>query len=697
MHILFESVSSILPLKNTSEKALARLGINNLRDLLFYKPSSYIINDISPNLTQLKDGQLIQSEIIIDEVIQSKSRRGPIKITASNETGSLLLVFFNKIPPFIWSKLTKGSRHIIAGKVQLFDHYFQITHPEFILKKSLNTSVLPIYPLTYGLINKQLCGYIRDGINAFELAAKARSAFAHKSEENSEGLYIKELIADIKQIHLLDAKASPVDIELKMSEAISRLAAKELFANQGALVKLKNREKSAHGRSFSIFKELQQQILDKLEFALTEAQNSAISQIEQDQKAAKAMMRLLQGDVGCGKTLVALMTMINVTKSGAQCALMVPTDLLSQQHYNFFAFALADTGIKVGLLTGKTKPKDRKRIRQELEDGSINILIGTHALFQESINFRNLGYIVIDEQHRFGVEQRLDLIKKAITPDVLVMTATPIPRSLTLTMFGDMDVSQIKEKPKNRVPIITTTISASKKVEVIHSLIKRINAKEKIYWICPLIDQTDKALQDEANEDSQAYADVMARYNELLSYYPDQVGFLHGKMKAQEKDDIMQSFKEDAVKILVSTTVIEVGIDIPDSTLIIIENAEKFGLAQLHQLRGRVGRGNLQSYCMLMYNYKRLSALAKRRLEIMKESTDGFYIAEQDLILRGSGEILGTRQSGIPEFYFADLGRDTTILLSANKLATNITASTFIDFQIRLFDRNRTDLTNIVN
>lgn len=685
--ILFQTIKSLFPIKETAEKALSRLGIHNLRDLLFYKPSSYFINDLSPNLSNLKDGQIIQADVIIEEIITPKSRRGPIKICVANETGSLLLVFFNKIPSFIFSNLKIGKKCTIAGKVQLFDHYFQITHPEFIFKQNLVAPVLPVYPLTYGLINKQLCGYARDGIEIFETALKARLVFGNLPD--NEKTYMQELLGDIKKLHLVGATPHAREIEEMLQEATLRLAAKELFANQVSLAQLKRQEKAAPGRKFGLQKELQSKILAKLGFTLTEGQVQVTQEIEQDQASGAAMMRLLQGDVGSGKTLVALLTMLNAVSSSAQTALMAPTDLLSYQHYQFFTKALEDTGISVKLLTGKTTAKDKKAIKEALIDGSVDILIGTHALFQEHINFKDLGYIVIDEQHRFGVEQRLELIKKAKAPDVLVMTATPIPRSITLTMFGDMSVSSLKSKPKNRLPIITTITSLSKKEEVINSLSKKLDLNEQVYWVCPLIDQADKEVNP---EDDVVYADVIERHSELSRYYPGQVGIIHGKMKSAEKDEVMQSFKDGSINILVATTVIEVGIDVPNSSLMIIENAEKFGLAQLHQLRGRVGRSSLQSYCILMYNPKRLSQMARQRLQIMKESSDGFYIAEQDLILRGGGEILGTKQSGEPDFYFADLGRDLKILLNANKLAGSIDISKFIDFQIELFARGRTEL-----
>lgn len=694
-NIFFQPVKSIIPMKETAEKALKRLGIHNLRDLLFCTPYSYNISDNSSDLRNLQTGTLVQAEVTIDSIDLPKLKRLPTKIYTSNETGELVLVFFNKIPPFIFSRLKEGSKCVVSGKVQKFDGFYQINHPEFIFKKELTTPVEPVYHLTYGLINKQLYGYILSGISALESAIKARVSFGNIIDDSSleifnEKQYIQNLLQEIKSLHLVGVKADSMEIESSLDESSRRLTVKELFANQVSLAKLKKAEKQVLGHKFSINFKLQKQILDNLGFVLTSAQENAIEEIQSDQTKEVQMMRLLQGDVGAGKTLVALMTMLNPIKDGFQAALMAPTDLLSVQHFQFFQKALEGTNIKCALLTGKTKLKERRVISASLESGDIDILIGTHALFQESVEFKNLGYVIIDEQHRFGVEQRMELIAKASHPDVLVMTATPIPRSLTLTMFGDMSVSLLKAKPKNRLPIITTITSNTKKDKVIESLNKKIEEGQKIYWVCPLIDKNDKSLED---EDLAIFANVMERYDEIEKSYPGMVGILHGKMKPHEKDKIMQSFKNGEIKILIATTVIEVGIDVPDATLIIIENAEKFGLAQLHQLRGRVGRGVLQSYCMLMYNPKRLSAMSRKRLEIMRNSNDGFYIAEQDLILRGGGEILGTKQSGEPNFFFADLARDIEDLIKVNKLAKAADISEFVDFQTKLFARDREHLT----
>lgn len=701
-NILFQPVKSLIPVKEATAKALLRLGIESVRDLLFYKPYSYKSIAVQPNLTfSLREQEVILTVKILD-VEQPRSRKGPLKFfveSQGEDKATLVLVFFNKIAPFIFARLRVGEKVTIAGKLQYFDSCWQITHPEFILKNNIINTIEPIYHLTYGIINKQLYGYIVDAINAFEVSIKARLNFAASLEESSqlifynEKQYILDLLNLLKQQHLIGVTGDAREIQEVIDRSGKQLAVFELFANQVSLQQIKLEKGKNRGLSFNIFPQQKQQLLQTLGFELTEGQSEVIQEIEADMNSSSQMMRLLQGDVGSGKTLVALLTMLNVALDSYQSCLMVPTDLLSVQHYNFFKNALekSDLGINVALLTGKTSAAERRKIYHGLETGEIKMLIGTHALFQEKITFKNLGYVVIDEQHRFGVEQRLELVKKAEHPDILVMTATPIPRSLTLTMFGDMQSSQIRTKPKNRLPIITSTSSIKRKAEIIQSLQKKLEQDERIYWVCPLIDQNDDLLDGE-EEDKFTYSNVVSTAAEIDQCYPGQVGILHGKIKAAEKDIIMQKFKAGEFKILVATTVIEVGIDVPEASLIIIENAEKFGLAQLHQLRGRVGRGHLQSYCLLVYDNRRLSAIGKKRLEVMKESSDGFFIAEQDLLLRGGGEILGTRQSGDAQFYFADLNNNLTILQDANKLAKKIQINDFIEFQIKLFARNNRDL-----
>ncbi len=630
---------------------------------------------------------MVELEVILDDVLRPSSRRSPLKMQVSNDTGSITLVFFNKIHSFIYSKLRVGQKYTISGKVEIYGENIQIIHPDFIFKKQYSAPIMPIYPLTYGIVNKQLYSYIVDGINVLEQGLKINNFFDYKD-------YFDNLLLDVKKLHYLDVQ----DIPTQNINSLKSLAFRELFANQASLAKFRIKEHKNRGRSFSTNKILQNNILAKLGFTLTEGQLEAVEDINKDQSSSFQMIRLLQGDVGCGKTLVALLTMLNVVSFGAQVALMVPSDLLSMQHYQFFAKTLDSLDIKVALLTGKTTTKQKQKIKSDLINGNINILIGTHALFQENVEFYDLGYVIIDEQHKFGVAQRLELINKASNPDVLVMTATPIPRSLTLTMFGDMDVSQIKTKPSNRLPIITSIVSSDKIDFLAASLDKKLQLGEKIYWVCPLVDNEDSLISDRKNDDAnnvlqngnnnqRKLSNVASRFEYLEQIYPGKVSMIHGKLKGSIKDKIMQEFKDSDKNILVATTVIEVGIDVPKASLIIIEDAQQFGLAQAHQLRGRVGRSNLQSHCILMYNPKRLSNMAKQRLQIMRRSDDGFYIAEQDLLLRGGGEILGTRQSGEPVFFFADIARDSQALVDANKLAKNLNFDDFLDFQINLFSK----------
>jgi ATP-dependent DNA helicase RecG len=698
-NILFGRVEELLSLNSNSTKALHRLGIHNIRDLLFYLPGSHQIKNLSPDLSNLKTGEIIQSEVIIQDITLGKGK-SPTKILAGNSTGRILLVFFNKIPPFIFQKLRIDSKHIICGKVQFFEHFYQINHPEFILRKELEVQFEPVYSLTYGLTNKQLYYYI---CRAFEAC------------DNSHPDAGSTFINDLKTLHLYNFKQDASRIPYLWQKSRKNLARLELIANQASLKLMRKQRGLQKGHQFIVAHTLRQLILSNLNFELTQGQKEVLEEIEKDQLRPLQMMRLLQGDVGSGKTLVALLSIINVVCSANlrnrhpqacsgsksaiheirkpsqddariyQAVLMAPTDLLANQHYQFFKQSLEATGVTIALLTGKTSQKERKALVENLETGEIQILIGTHALFQEKISFKNLAYIVIDEQHKFGVEQRLRLINKALHPDVLVMTATPIPRSLTLTMFGDMEVSNLRTKPKNRLPIITSIISGTKIYDVIQALARKISQGEKVYWVCPLIENVEDG-------NDNALKDAISRFEALETRYKGNVGLLHGKMRQEEKENIMERFKAGDIKILVATTVVEVGVDVTDATLMVIENAEQFGLAQMHQLRGRVGRGNLQSHCILIYNARRTSAIAKNRLEIMKTSDDGFYIAEQDMLLRGSGEILGAKQSGDPEFFFANLKEDLPLLIEANHLANELEITNLTELQIKIFAKKDIDL-----
>lgn len=641
--ILLQPISSLIPLKTHTLQALQRLKINLVRDLLLHKPNYYTQRIMYPDLSKLKHGDVIITEVTIQDISMPKSRGRPIKIYASNDTGGITMIFFNKIPPHIYSGLRIGATKIIQGKVEWNDFYYQIAHPEFIWDKGRASNIEPIYPLTYGINNKQIQDYVAKALTAVKGRAKGE---------------VCKVVESLEYIH------APKDLQL-VDHHIKMLARYELLANQLALSKIRKHNSIYRGRAFTVADSLQSNVLQKLGFKLSDAQRGAITEIGMHQSSETRMNHMLQGDVGSGKTLVALMSILNVVSKGVQAALMAPTELLASQHFAFFTKALEGTGINVGLLTGKTKGKERKLILDSLRKGEILILIGTHALFQEKVEFHDLGYIVIDEQHKFGVMQRIELLNKAKHPDLLIMTATPIPRSLTMTLFGDMSVSQMLSKPTNR-PEIATILKSSKKLpEVIDALHRKLSLHEKIYWVCPLIEND----QDTTDKSEFSIQDVTSRFDVLNQYFPGKVGLLHGKMSAEDKESTMQQFKFGSIDILVTTTVIEVGIDVPNATLMVIENAERFGLAQLHQLRGRVGRSDLPSHCILLYEY--LAGMVKQRLEVMRSSTDGFYIAEQDLVLRGGGEILGTKQSGEVEFYFADLARDMAMLVECKKASEN--------------------------
>lgn len=669
---LFKPVRSLLNIKQTTESALCRLGIFSAADLLLHRPHNYIQRTLYANLSTLNAGDRIIAKVKIRDITPKQNRK-PMKIYANNETGDITLVFFNKIPHFILSRLKVGSEVTISGKVDFNDFYYQIAHPEFIWHNLAHTPFEPIYHLTYGLSNNQIHDYIKKTMH-----------FVDMRISQIENKTLHEFVNAIKIIHF------PYNLN-EVKSATNMLARFELLSNQLSLGVIRKNNALERGYSFPKASIYQRKILKKLHFSLSEGQENVISEIEEDQIKPFRMTRMLQGDVGSGKTLVALMTIMNVANQNIQSALMAPTDLLASQHYSFFSKALEGSGIAIALLTSKTKMKERKDILEKIESGEILILIGTHSLFQNKVTFENLGYIVIDEQHKFGVEQRLELLKKSSHPDLLVMTATPIPRSLTMTLFGDMSVSRLIQKPTSRPPITTIIKHSSKISEVIEAVHRKLEQNEKIYWVCPLIETS------EDEETQKNMTDVNSRFEDLSSIFGNKVGLIHGKMPVDEKDKSMNDFKNDSLSILVATTVIEVGIDVPEATLIIIENAQAYGLAQLHQLRGRVGRGDKPSFCILMYNFA--SNIGKERLNIMKSSNDGFFISEKDLLLRGGGEILGTKQSGQQEFKFANLLEDMNILVSCNEEANALILQNNYDagmqFISKIFKYNYLDNLNL--
>lgn len=664
-------------------EALRRLNIYSPNDLLFHFPSNVITKKLYQPIFSLDSGDLVVLKVKIIAMDQPRAnyslRTKIFKIYCENETGNLQLIFFSYHPNYLlnWAKV--GSEIIVMGKIDTFNSIKQIAHPEVInINKPYNkiTETEAIYPLTYALINKQLTKYIHYVLN--NLVVKDEWISSNLISQYNWGSFTECL----KQIHY---PTSNKEI-LANSNARQRIAYDELLATQLMINLLREYKNKQSGKSISTSGNLVKIFLKNLPFELTSEQKNAIEEITNNQASGNKMSRLLQGDVGSGKTVVAIATILNVVEFGAQSVLMAPTDILANQHFITLEKFLAKIPIKFALLTGKTRAKERKTILENLASGELQILVGTHAVFQENVCFKDLALVVIDEQHRFGVEQRLSLINKGDNPDLLIMSATPIPRSLSLVLYGDMDVTRISEKPKSRIAIKTSIMPTTKLEYIIKSLDNIINTGGKIYWICPLVSEA---------EDPEVESNKMAvekRVNEISKFYPNIVGLVHGKLDNKLKQDNLTKFTNGDYKILVATTVVEVGVDVPDATVIIIENAESFGLSQLHQLRGRVGRGSKPSYCILLYKSP-ISSISWQRLKIIKDTEDGFILAEEDLKLRGGGDLSGTKQSGMPDFKAVDFIEHHHLISSAYEQVKNI----LLDDPTLILDKNKKyhDLLNI--
>lgn len=644
---LFRAVTVLPGVGPKVGKLFERLvGGSKLLDLLLHKPIDVIERLQVPSIAAAPDDQTIIVTVTIEKHTPNARRNMPYRVRAKDKTATLDLVFFNAHRDYLEKQLPIGQDITISGKIERFRGQAQIIHPD-IIAKSDNASpekIEPIYPLTAGLTNKQV--------------RKAINAALDQVPELPDWLDQHHLLRmqwpswkdAIMHLHHPD---SPRDL-LPQHPSRVRLAYDELLANQLALALVRNRQRKLNGRAFNTMGEHRKRLTDALPFKLTPAQIQVMKDIDADMKESVRMLRLLQGDVGSGKTVVAALAMMNAIDSGAQAAIMAPTEILARQHAETLKPWLDAAGVRFIVMTGRDKGKIRETMLQQISNGTAQLVIGTHALFQDTVEFHDLGLAVIDEQHRFGVHQRLQLSSKGKGTDVLVMTATPIPRTLALTAYGDMEVSRITEKPPGRKPVDTRLISQDKAEEMVDGLARQINTGVRAYWVCPLVEESE-ILDLKAAEE---------RFQILQARFGDKVGIVHGRLKPSEKDEVMEKFVKGDISILVATTVIEVGVNVPAATIMIIEHAERFGLAQLHQLRGRVGRGENQSYCFLIYDHP-LSENAKERLQMMRQTEDGFLIAEKDLELRGSGEILGTRQSGMPEFRLADLSAHSDLLVTA--------------------------------
>jgi ATP-dependent DNA helicase RecG len=618
-------------------------------DALFHLPHGAVDRRARPKLAEAQRDCVVTIEVRVVEHRPPAGRggRGPYRVLVEDDTGDAQLVFFKANHEWIEKMLPLGARRWVSGRLELWDGHLQMVHPDRVLDEEGLSKLPPVEPqygLTEGLYQRNVQRAVETALaRAPDLPDWLDPAFAHK----------RKWPGFLEALRALHRPADPQALDPR-APARQRLAYDELLASQLALMMVRARMKKLGGRATKAAGALAQKIEAALPFTLTGAQAAAVAEIRADLESEQRMLRLVQGDVGSGKTLVALLAMAHVVEAGRQAAMMAPTEILARQHYERLAPLCAQAGVRIGLITGRDKAAERKASLAALAEGALHIVVGTHALFQETVAFRDLALAVVDEQHRFGVHQRLALGEKGEAVDVLVMTATPIPRTLVLTYFGDMDVSTLREKPAGRSPIDTRATPLERLEEVVQGVGRALAAGRRVYWVCPLVEE---------NEDLDLAA-AQERFDMLRQFFGDRVGLVHGQMKGRDKDAAMEAFQRGDTQILVATTVIEVGVDVPEASIMVIEHAERFGLAQLHQLRGRVGRGAAKSSCLLLYRAP-LGEVAKARLEIMRDTEDGFRIAEEDLRLRGEGEVLGARQSGTPGFRLAQIEAHAELLAAA--------------------------------
>jgi ATP-dependent DNA helicase RecG len=621
-------------------------------DLLWHTPTGVIDRRATPTVAAAVPGTIatLRVRVLRHRPSPPGNARAPYKVGCEDETGRLDLVFFHADARFIQRQLPEGSLRYVSGRIDVFNDRKQMAHPDYIVPPEARADLPmlePVYPLTAGLSGKVVLKAVRGALELVPDLPEWQDAAWLK------GRGWPDLKGALMRLH---QPGEPEDASAG-SPPWQRLAYDELLAGQLALALVRQSFKQQAGRSVVGDGRIRAEIADALPFALTNSQRRALKEIAQDMAAPFRMLRLLQGDVGSGKTVVALMAMAIAVEARAQAALMAPTEVLARQHAETIAPLADHAGLRIGLLTGREKGKARDQLLERLKGGEIDILIGTHALFQSDVEFGDLAFAVIDEQHRFGVHQRLALQTKGGKEgaNLLVMTATPIPRTLLMTHYGDLDVSRLTEKPAGRKPIVTKMVAVESIERLIERLKVQLNEGAQVYWVCPLIESSDKSELAAAEARAAHLAQVLGA---------GKVGLLHGAMSNAAKDQTMAAFASGFLKVLVATTVIEVGVNVPNANIMVIEHAERFGLAQLHQLRGRVGRGSRESFCMLLYKAP-LGENARQRLEMMEHTEDGFLIAEKDLELRGGGEVLGARQSGMPEFRVAEVPSFGELLAAA--------------------------------